>query len=45
MHNSCLVEYYHLIFQADIPVKTDSMKCGIIALKNAVEIASLRAYF
>jgi len=45
MHNLCLVDYYHLIVQADILVKSDSMKRGTIALKNAVETDSLQACF
>ena len=42
-HNLCLVGYYHLVVQADIGVKTDSMKRGMFALENAVEIDSLQA--
>jgi len=42
MHNLlCLVDYYHLIGQAAIPLNNWQR----IASKNAVEIDSLQAYF
>jgi len=44
MHNLCLIEYYHLIVQADILVNNwqqETRNCP----KNAVEVDSPQAFF